>query len=118
MSRQRVKNKFNAAVRRQQNHKDVNRVKVFRSNKHMTVMFIDNEGVCRYSMKTTDEKILKKTKVGSNIKAATEIGLAMGAWLKKEKLDQTKVIFDRNGFIYHGRIKAVAEGIRESGVNF
>ena len=42
----------------------------------------------------------------------------MGEWLKKKKLDKSNVVFDRNGFIYHGRVKAVAEGIRESGVNF
>ena len=118
MSRQRVKNKFNAAIKSQQNHKEVNRVKVFRSNKHMTVMFIDNDGICQFSMKTTDEKLLRKTKIGSNIKAATEIGKSMGEWLKKKKLDKSNVVFDRNGFIYHGRVKAVAEGIRESGVNF
>ena len=118
MTRQRVKNKFNAAVKRQQNHKEVNRVKVFRSNKHMNVMFINNDGVCEYSMKTSDKALLKKLKIGSNIKAANEIGKAMGACIIKKKHDQRKIIFDRNGFIYHGRIKAVAEGMRESGVNF
>lgn len=118
MSRQRAKNKFNASVARQQNHKEVCRVKVFRSNQHMSVMFIDNDGVCRHSMKTTNPEILKKVKIGSNIKAANEIGKAMGQWIKKEKLDVNKIIFDRNGFVYHGRIKAVAEGVRESGVQF
>ena len=51
---------------------------------------------------------------GSNIEAAKKVGLAIAKAAKAKGID--KVVFDRGGYIYHGRVKAVAEGAREGGL--
>ena len=112
--RTRAKNKFNASILRQQNHCSVSRVKVFRSNKHIEALFINNDNVCQYSIKSNDPSL--KLKSGSNKDAAFKIGKEIAKWLTKEKLISEKIVFDRNGFIYHGRVAEVARGLRESGV--
>jgi len=112
--RTRAKNKFNASILRQQNHCDVSRVKVFRSNKHIEALFINNDNICQYSIKSNDPSL--KLKSGSNKEAAFKIGQAMAKWLSSKKLTNDKIVFDRNGFIYHGRVAEVARGLRESGV--
>jgi large subunit ribosomal protein L18 len=90
--------------------KDKPRLSVFRSNKHISLQLIDdNSGKTLVS--ASDLKLKKK---GTKTEIAREVGkkLAESAKLKKIK----NVVFDKGGYKYHGRIKAVAEGAKEGGL--
>lgn len=90
------------------------RLSVFRSNRHIFAQLIDDmDG--RTIASSSDLKIGKKKSV-KNTEIAKSIGieLAKKAALKKIKT----VVFDRGGYKYHGRIKAIAEGAREGGLRF
>lgn len=91
------------------------RLNVFRSNANIFAQIIDDEaGVTLVSASSLD-KDLKLTK-GSDIAAATKVGEAVAA--KALKANIKKVVFDRGGYLYHGRVKAVAEAAREKGLEF
>ena len=88
------------------------RLDVFRSAKHIYAQLIDDEaGVTMAAASTLDKDF---NGYGGNIDAAT----AVGKNIAKKALDKgiTEVVFDRGGFVYHGRVKAVAEGAREGGL--
>ena len=89
------------------------RLCIFRSAKHVYAQVIDDTtGTTLVSASTLDTDGLK----GANIKSCTAIGseIAKRAQAKSIK----KVVFDRNGFLYHGRVKALAEAAREAGLEF
>ncbi len=87
------------------------RLSVFRSSKHIFVQLIDDDkGVTLIS--SSDLEI----KSGTKIERAFEVGKAVAAGAKKKKVK--KVVFDRGGYAYHGRVKAIAEGAREGGLEF
>ncbi len=88
------------------------RLSVYRSSKHIYAQVINDEtGTTLVSTST-----LKVAGVGSNCAVAKEVGekIAQLAMSKEIK----SVVFDRNGFVYHGRVKAVADGAREAGLIF
>lgn len=88
------------------------RLSVFRSNKYMTAQLIDDtKGITLAdTFKETVELHTGKTK----LEAAKEVGLLLAKKAVAAKI--SKVTFDRNGYIYHGRVKNVAEGAREGGL--
>lgn len=97
------------------------RVAVFKSNRHLYVQVIDD--VTRKTLiglgdvgKTSSAKkpAAKIVPAESKVKSAFDIGQTIGSKLKASGI--TQVIFDRGGFKYHGRIKAVADGLRSGGV--
>ena len=89
------------------------RLVVFRSNKNIEVQVIDDvKGV---TLVAASSKTLK-LKNGGNIEAASLVGKAIAEACKGKKI--SKVVFDRGGYIYHGRIKALAEAAREGGLKF
>ena len=94
------------------------RLVVFRSNKHIYGQLIDdNKSHTILSSSTKDEKLsgeLKNTK--SKIEKSKIVGYAIAEKINKNKI--SKIIYDRNGYMYHGRVKALADAIREKGVNF
>ncbi|MBF0117581.1 MAG: 50S ribosomal protein L18 [Desulfobacterales bacterium] len=93
------------------------RLTVFRSLKHIYAQIIDDsKGHTIVSASTVEENIKQKVEKEKNIAKAVVIGklIAQRALEKGVK----KVVFDRNGFLYHGRIKAVSDGAREAGLNF
>ena len=95
--------------------KDVPRLNVFRSAKHISVQIIDDvEGKTLVSCSTMD-KDLKITN-GGNIEAAKIVGAEIAKRAKKAKI--TKVVFDRGGYLYHGRVEALADAARENGLEF
>jgi large subunit ribosomal protein L18 len=96
----------------------VPRLSVFRSNKHIYLQLIDDEkGKTIASVGDFKIKILKKGKAETTkIKLAFEAGKALAELAKKKKIKTA--VFDRGGFVYHGRIKAAAEGAREGGLEF
>ncbi len=94
------------------------RLTVFRSLKHIYAQLIDDtQGVSLGTISTKSSQISDSLKDASTkVDQAKIIGLGI-AQLAKEKNIST-VVFDRNGYIYHGRVKAVAEGAREGGLKF
>ena len=93
------------------------RLSVFRSNKNIYAQVIDDiEGKVVASASTVDPKLRKSVKNGGNVAAATEVGKLIAENAKAAGV--TKVAFDRSGFKYHGRIKALADAAREQGLQF
>ena len=91
------------------------RLNVFRSNANITAQIIDDEKGVTLVSASTLEKELKITN-GGNVEAAKLIGAEIAKRAKKAKI--TKVVFDRGGYLYHGRVKALAEAARENGLEF
>ena len=88
---------------------------VFRSNAHITAQIIDDEkGVTLVSASSLEKEL--KIKNGGNTEAAKIIGAEIAKRAKKAKI--TKVVFDRGGYLYHGRVAALAEAARENGLEF
>lgn len=94
------------------------RVTVFRSLKHIYAQAIDDNAGITIASSSTKDKNLQEQLTGStsNCSAATLIGKDLSEKLKQQ--GKTDIFFDRNGYLYHGRVKAVAESMRESGINF
>jgi large subunit ribosomal protein L18 len=93
------------------------RLSVFRSAKHVYAQAIDDvTGRVLASSSDTEEKLAQAIAGKKKKERAREIGKAIGAKLKAAGV--TAVVFDRNGFIYHGRVKEIADGAREAGLEF
>lgn len=86
------------------------RLSVFRSLKHISVQLIDDEN--NITLVSVTDKGLK----GNKTEKATEVGKLIAKKAEEKKIK--KCIFDKSGYKYHGRIKAVAEGAREGGLEF
>ena len=93
----------------------VPRLCVFRSNAGIYAQIIDDETKTTICSASSLEKELK-IKNGSNVEAAKVVGKAIAEKAKKAKI--TKVVFDRGGYLYHGRVKALADAARENGLEF
>jgi large subunit ribosomal protein L18 len=93
------------------------RICVFRSNKHIYAQVIsDNQGKTLASVSTLSEALAEAAKQTKGVETAKQVGLALAKACKAKNI--TKVVFDRNGFLYHGRVKAIADGAREGGLEF
>ncbi|NJD92215.1 MAG: 50S ribosomal protein L18 [Geobacter sp.] len=93
------------------------RLNVFKSSRHIHAQIIDDTtGVTLVAASTVSADIKSATPYTGNVEAAKKVGAAIA----KLALDKniTAVVFDRNGFLYHGRIKALADSARESGLSF
>ena len=89
------------------------RLNVFRSNSNIFAQIIDDsEGKTLVSASSIDKEL--KLENGGNIEAATKVGELIAKRAKKAKI--TKVVFDRGGYLYHGRVKALADAARENGL--
>ena len=86
------------------------RLCVFRSNQHITAQVIDDEKG-KTIIFASDEKLK-----GNKSQKAIEVGKAIAKLAQEKKI--SKVVFDRGGFNYHGRVKALADGAREGGLQF
>ena len=93
------------------------RLCVFRSAKHMYAQIIeDSTGKTLLSVSTVSKDVAGDVKYSGNIEAAKAVGTAIAKKALDKKIKQ--VVFDRNGFLYHGRVKALAEAAREAGLSF
>ena len=93
------------------------RLSVFRSNKHIYCQIIDDiKQVTLCSSSTLDPEVKKQLKSSSTVDAAEKVGKNI-ALKAKENGFQT-VVFDRGGYLYHGRVKSLAEGARSNGLKF
>lgn len=95
------------------------RLSVFRSNLHVFAQVIDDDASKTLVSASTNSKEFKAL-IGSEKKTKTEIAAILGELLAKKAVEQNinQVVFDRNGYLFHGRVKAVAEGARKAGLNF
>jgi large subunit ribosomal protein L18 len=93
------------------------RLSVFRSSKQIYAQIIDDtKGVTLVAASSIEKDLKGKLKTGADTSAATEIGKVIAERAKKAGI--TSVVFDRGGYLYHGRVKALADGAREGGLEF
>ena len=91
------------------------RLCVYRSNSHIYAQIIDDTtGTTLAAASSLDKDV--KTENGSNIEAAKEVGKLIAQRAQDKKI--TEVVFDRGGYVYHGRVAALAEAAREAGLQF
>jgi large subunit ribosomal protein L18 len=89
------------------------RLNVFRSSSHIYAQVIDDtNGVTLVSASSIDMKLEN----GGNVEAAKKVGAEIGKRAIEKKIEN--VVFDRGGYIYHGRVKALADAAREAGLKF
>lgn len=93
------------------------RLSVFRSGKHIYAQVIDDgKGVTLASASSIDKDLRAKVKTGADKSAASEVGKLVAQRAVKAGIKD--VVFDRGGYKYHGRVKALAEAAREAGLSF
>ena len=102
----RLRNRFSGTAQRP-------RLAVFRSNKHISAQIIDDTTHATLVSASTYEKDAFK---GSNVEAAKKVGALIAERALKANI--TEVVFDRGGFLFHGRVKALADAAREAGLKF
>jgi len=93
------------------------RLSVFRSGKHIYAQVIDDaKGATVASASTLDKEVRANIKKSSNIEAAQYVGKVVAERAVKNGVSE--VVFDRGGYVYHGRVKALADSAREAGLKF
>ena len=93
------------------------RLCIFRSSKHIYVQIIEDvTGRTLVAASTVSKGIVEGVKCTGNIEAAKVVGQAIAKKALEKNIKQ--VVFDRNGFLYHGRIQALADAAREAGLSF
>ena len=93
------------------------RLSVFRSSKHIYAQIIDDvQGTTLAAASTLEADLRKELKTGADIDAAKTIGKIIAE--RALAAGVTDVVFDRGGYIYHGRVKALADAAREGGLSF
>ena len=106
----RIRNRFSGTAQRP-------RLSVFRSNNHIYAQVIDDAaGKTLVSASTAEKDAKAELKKTNDIEAASYVGKLVAKRAKDAGIDQ--VVFDRGGYIYHGRVKALADAAREAGLEF
>lgn len=106
----RVRKKINGTAARP-------RLSVFRSSKHMYAQLIDDvAGVTLAAASTKDKELTEAIGNGGNVEAAAKVGDLIAKRAKEKGI--SVVVFDRGGYLYHGRIQALATAAREAGLEF
>lgn len=99
--------------------KGINRVRltVFRSQNHIYAQLIDDvQGITLASASSMQKNIREKLKSGADVSAAKEVGKQIALVAKKANV--VEVVFDKGGYLFHGRVKALADAARENGLVF
>ena len=93
------------------------RLSVYRSSKHIYAQVIDDDqGVTLASASSIEETAREGLKTGASVDAAKAVGKLIAERAKEKGIKD--VVFDRGGYLYHGRVKALADAAREGGLNF
>jgi large subunit ribosomal protein L18 len=93
------------------------RLSVFRSSKHIYAQVIDDaKGETLAAASSMEKEIRGGAKTGANVAAAKAVGERLAVRAKEKGVKQ--VVFDRGGYLYHGRVKALADAAREGGLEF
>lgn len=90
------------------------RMTIFRSNKNISVQVIDDDA--RHTLVSISTLEKDFISLRANVESGSKIGEELGNRLKEKNI--TSVVFDRNGYLYHGVVQAVADGARKAGINF
>ena len=116
--RRQARSKRQARVRRNiRGTQERPRLSVFRSSKHIYAQIIEDvTGQTLAAASTVSKDIAKDLKNSGNVEAAKAVGEAIAKIALDKNIKQ--VVFDRNGFLYHGRVKALADAAREAGLTF
>ncbi|HTZ02973.1 MAG TPA: 50S ribosomal protein L18 [Xanthobacteraceae bacterium] len=97
--------------------RDRKRLTVFRSSKHIYAQVIDDEaGITLASASSMEKSAREGLKTGANVDAAKAVGKLIAERAQEKGVKD--VVFDRGGYLYHGRVRALAEAAREGGLNF
>jgi large subunit ribosomal protein L18 len=108
--KKRIRKKLTGSTRRP-------RLCVFRSTKHIYAQVIDDSiGETLVAASSTEKAFREKSEAKNKVMDATAVGQMIGQRAMEKGVKQ--VVFDRNGFLYHGRVKAVSEGARKAGLKF
>ena len=111
----RRKTRVRNALKRNANNRP--RLCVFRSSKNIYVQVIDDlEGKTLAAASSNEKDLRGALNSGADVAAASAVGKLVAERAKKAGVE--KVVFDRGGYIYHGRVKALAEAAREAGLDF
>lgn len=106
----RLRNKISGSAERP-------RLNVYRSSSHIYAQVIDDtKGITLVSASSMEEAIKEQVKSTGSKEAAALVGKMVGDRAKEKGIES--ITFDRGGYIYHGRVKALAEGVREAGLKF
>jgi large subunit ribosomal protein L18 len=117
MSKRRRRRTFRVRNRIRKSRTTRPRLSVFRSNRHMYAQIIDDEaGRTLVSASTVETELFGPGKVASNKDAATKVGQTLAARAVERGIKE--VVFDRGPYKYHGRIQALADAVRQGGVEF
>jgi large subunit ribosomal protein L18 len=92
------------------------RVMVFRSAKHIYAQIVDPVSGQTLGSVSSRQKALVESGGTGNVEAAKRVGAALAALAREKQIEE--VVFNRNGFLYHGRVKALADAAREAGLRF
>ena len=93
------------------------RLNIFRSSKHIYAQLIDDvEGVTIAQASTLDPQLKETVENGGNVTAARQVGELVAKRAVEKNIK--RVVFDRGGYLYHGRIQALADAAREAGLEF
>ena len=90
------------------------RVTVYKSNRFTYLQAIDDEAGRTLANASNKEKDLSDIK--NNAESLSRLGTVFGERMKEKKIES--VVFDRNGYLFHGRVKAIADAIRKTGIQF
>ena len=105
-----------ARTRRNVEGSDRPRLVIYRSAKHIYAQIVEAESGHTITTVSSRSKQVMGGAATGNVEAAKTVGKAIAAAALEKKIDQ--VVFNRNGFLYHGRVKALAEAAREAGLQF
>lgn len=96
------------------------RLSVFRSAKHIYAQVIDDVSGNTLVSACSLEKMVKDEILSGDLKGKIPVARIVGKLVAKRAMEKgiQKIVFDRNGFLYHGRVKGVSEGAREAGLHF
>jgi len=90
------------------------RLSVFKSNQAISVQLVDDKNA--HTLVSASSRELNSSAKNYNVKVAHEVGKLLAQKAKDANIEQ--IVFDRNGYLYHGRVKALADGAREGGLQF
>jgi large subunit ribosomal protein L18 len=118
VSKNDVRSRIHTRIRRKLQGSDERpRLNVYRSLNHIYAQVIDDgKGVTIVSAATTGKAESKNKKTGGNLASAKEVGKLIAQRAQEKGIK--RVVFDRGGYLYHGRIKALADAAREAGLEF
>ena len=95
---------------------DRTRLVIYRSAKHIYAQLVDPQGKTLGTVSTRSKQVVGEMPSTGNVEAARKVGEAAAELAKSHGISE--VVFNRNGFLYHGRVKALAEAAREAGLSF